>query len=199
MTVSEFTSKLRERYETINKSNLDDISALVKTISDEDRDGLWSAFVDSYEFNTPPKRATFRKLMYKTGVREKEQKTYYAFCKSCKTGYPTDITTCYYCGERLSMHVGELPVRYVELHRYCVSCEKFAPGIQGAICKYYGYGSHQWKLPDEETKKQIEICKVCLCRKCCYEERVYLHAYFDYQDMFARGEFRGPTGFERKK
>jgi hypothetical protein len=178
---------------------LDDIISLIKTISDDDRDALWRAFVDSYDYNAPPKRATFKKLMYKDGIREKQEKTYYMYCKACQAGYPTDIKTCYYCGKELKMHVGELPVKYIEMWRYCEMCEKFAPGIQGAVCKYYGSNSFAWGLSRDAIKEQLTICKTCPCRLCCTEEKVFRGNYREYQDMAARGEFRGPAGFERKK
>lgn len=200
MTTTDFIALLQERYETINRATLDDITSLVKTISDTDRDVLWEVFVDSYEYNTPPKRATFKKLIYKAGLRErKNEKVYFGYCKRCKTGYPNNIRLCHYCGSELSMVRGEsVPEKYVDMQRYCESCTKFHVGIQGAICKLYGTESHQWGLSSSDTKEQMEMCRNCPCRKCCYEEFAIRNHPKQYGDMLARGEFAGETGHIQK-
>ena len=196
MTTTDFIALLQERYETITQATLDDLSALVKTLSDSDRDILWEAFIDSYEYNVPPKRATFKKLIHKAGLRErKNDKVYFGYCKRCKTGYPTDIRVCHYCGRELSICVGpDLPERYLEMKRYCETCSRFTEGITGSVCKFYGYDSHRWGLSEEDTIEQLEVCRICPCRLCCYEERIILHEPHRYREMAARGEFNGETG-----
>ena len=200
MTMTDFIALLQERYETINQATLDDLSALVKTLSDSDRDILWEAFIDSYEYNVPPKRATFKKLIHKAGLRErKNDKVYFGYCKRCKTGYPTDIRVCHYCGRELSICVGpDLPERYLEMKRYCETCSRFTEGITGSVCKFYGYDSHRWGLSEEDTIEQLEVCRICPCRLCCYEERIILHEPHRYREMAARGEFNGETGYVLK-
>jgi hypothetical protein len=200
MTIHDFTAKLVSRFDNINQSNLDDIASLIKSISDRDKDLVWEQFIDSYEYNTPPKRATFKKLVYKLGLREsKNTEIYYGYCKKCRTGYPTDIRKCHFCGATLIMTYGnKLPEKYVEMKRYCEMCRRFYPDIQGAVCKLYGNGSHEWGFNADDTKKQLEICKTCQCRRCCYEQRVTNHEHFRYLDMFAEGEFNGTTGFDKK-
>lgn len=199
MMTEEFLLKVKNRFDTINQSTLDDIASLVKTISDYDNEVLWSKFVDTYEYNTPPKRATFKKLLFQLGIREaNNSEIYFTFCKKCRIGYPTDIRYCQ-CGQELRITVSnDLPEHFVQMHRYCSMCAKFVEGIQGAVCRFYGHGSQDWNIPHEQKKKQLELCRSCQCRRCCYEQRVVNHDWAHYADMCAQGEFNGPTGFRNK-
>jgi hypothetical protein len=200
MTAEDFIVQLRDRYETISKANLEDINSLIGSLSMNDMDLLWESFINSYEFNSPPKRAVFKKLMYKLGIVEyKKGEVSYSYCKSCGIGYPTDVRACYRCGKALVVCIGDkLPRNYVRMQRYCYMCKRFLEGIKGAECKLYGLGPHQWNMSQDDTRRQIEICKKCECRRCCYEERIYRNEFVRYADMTAQGEFVGPTGFEAK-
>ena len=200
MITLQFMTMLSERYETINRATLDDIEVLVKYLSDRERQALWDAFVDSYEYNTPPKRATFRKLMYRLNFNDKKDRVQtYGYCHRCKTGYPNNIRLCHYCGSELSMVQGDsVPEKYVDMQRYCESCTKFHVGIQGATCKLYGTDSHQWGLSPSDTKEQMEMCRICPCKNCCYEEVAIHNHPKQYGDMLARGEFAGETGHKQK-
>lgn len=187
MITADFMTMLSERFENTNRSTLDDIESLVKTLSDTERTKLWDAFSDSYEYNTPPKRATFKKLMFKLNFTDKKEVVdTYGYCHECRVGYPNWTRLCPACGNELRIVIGQ-PDRYVPMQQQCGSCIKFSPTVRGASCQYYGRGSDSFQ--DKAT--QTKICKTCECFKCCYEEFIIRNRPSSYYEMKESGSFKG--------
>lgn len=191
MNTSDFLAELTRRYPALDDGTLGDIRSLVERLSNQQRKDLFDSFTDSYDYASPPKRATFRKLMGKLNFYDSKTLEVYGYCKECRTHFRNDIRTCPLCNSVLVLTTDE-PKRYVDVQKHCNTCAKFQEGVQGAVCQYYGRGSHTFA----NRVEQIKLCKACPCKNCCYEEFVVNERPYLYNELLARNEFDG--GYVKK-
>jgi hypothetical protein len=201
MMVVEFMKNLEDRYSNIPEAVGNDILYLVKDISDSDRQSLWENFLNSYAYNSPPKRATFYKLMYESGIKvaRRDDTVFFEFCPTCNVGYTTNVPACIYCGGELNLHASDrYPARFVTMHDGCDRCERFdAEEAIGPKCDKWGSSNEEWKLEGPELERQRKLCRACQCKVCCRAERIYRADYSMYKEMEDRGDFK--DGFIPKK
>ncbi len=96
MTTQAFSSSISERYKGASSVELRDIIEAVAPLTDQGRDVLWRAFLDSYEFSTVPKRAVFAKLIDKHSIQFTVREHKSAGAEYC----------CYICGARFPLDSG---------------------------------------------------------------------------------------------
>lgn len=195
MLTVEFMQKLEERYPSMTRELGRDITNLINPLDRNQRQQLWDVFIDSYEFNTPPRRAVLVKLMMKEGIYKKRGDThvYYCYCKDCGIGYPTDVKCCQLCGKEFHgvVQSDRLPDNFMRMHQECETCARFEPyETYGSFCQLWGIQQTEWHLEGPAYKEQIERCKKCPCKICCRAERIYRTNYDLYKEMTARGDFK---------
>jgi len=164
-----------------------DINQFIDALDDDTRNNLWNAFVESYDYNTHPRLATFTKLMEKHGLRKREpQGVYVGFCKTCNVTFPHTVGDCPICGNQQTiMKVGVIPKNYIRMQSHCGSCQRFTPhGTTGAMCRFYG-------KDDFRLESERDQCKTCECKICCREARIFNNSTNVHRDMRIKGEFEG--------
>lgn len=194
MLTVEFMKKLEDRYPNMTTELGQDISRLIETLDGPRRDMLWAAFIDNYDYNTPPRRATFTKLLMKEGLYSKPTNTkfYVGHCKDCNVFFPYNVRECPLCGKDFIMlATEEIPSNLIKMHDSCASCNRFIPyETTGARCELWGLHQSDWHLNGSSYTMQIERCKKCECRICCREELIFRTNYDLYKEMLARGDFK---------
>jgi len=191
MRLDKFLYNLKSRFGgEDNEPHRQDIAELVKNLDADQRERVWEAFINSYMYTRPPRRADFYRVMKEIGVFPKTESkyVYWYTCSSCNAAYSLESRACPLCkGTERTLHYGEqYPTKFIRAHESCYRCKVY-DRYDRLYCPLWGRytpGQRLEGMTAEDARIQPQICKECPCRTCCQAERLARENYQLYRERF---------------
>lgn len=205
MRLDKFLFNLKSRFGgDDNEPHRKDIVDLVKNLEPDQRNRVWEAFINTYVYTRPPRRADFYRVMKEIGVFPKAETkyVYWYVCNNCNAAYSLESRACPQCkGRERKLHYGEqYPKKFIQAHESCYTCKVYDK-YGKFYCPYWGRYTPGKKLEEmsgEEARLQPQICRECPCRLCCQAERLSKENYQLYRERFMQGETIGQEETENR-
>ncbi len=176
MTTTEFMQQIQERYGASEKDiHRQDIIETLKTLDDDERQKLWTLFLNHYNYQRPPRRGDFHRIMREYSIKERVFQSkwkYYYVCDTCGQSYSERSTACPKCkGLDRKLHQTDIiPGDIMHAHEECYRCKLYEPSL---YCPFWG---------NKEGQVHPQ-CASCKCQKCCRAERLNKHDYQLYRQI----------------
>lgn len=164
MKTSNFMDLLTERYPQIitKDAHKSDIREFLDQFQESNIERIWDRFIDTYDKNTPPHRATFSRIAWELGLGRKQNYLAYFKCLKCESTFSLNSSGCPKCKEQHEItviHSKKYPGDMYRVQPGCYICDKYKKGgIRGAECRDYG---------KTQTQQYDSKCKSCICSICC--------------------------------
>ncbi len=176
MTITDFMDNIEERFGKPSKDiHNTDIIELLKALTDEEREKLWTLFLNHYNLQRPPKRGDFHRIMRDYNIKERifsDKWKYYYICDECQQPYNMESRACPKCKTwaRKLYQAEHYPGDMMWAHVDCYRCKRYTPKL---YCPHWG-------------KKEGQVypqCATCSCKICCRAERLSKYDYQLYRQL----------------
>ncbi len=175
MTTAEFMQQIQERYGSPDKDiHRQDIIETLQTLDDDERQKLWTLFLNNYNYQRPPRRGDFHRIMRDNNITERggfaKKWAYYYTCSACGQVYNQESRACPKCRseDRRLSQAEHLPDEVVWAHENCYRCKKYAMSIY---------------CPEWAKGEPLPQCGTCECKVCCRAERLARNDYQLYRQL----------------
>lgn len=183
MKTSNFMDLLIERYpQLITKdAQKQDIRDLINQFSETTIEKVWDKFINTYDKNIPPHRATFNQITLDLGLGKIPNYIAYFKCLKCESYFSLNSSGCPKCKEQHEItviHSKKYPGDIYHVQPGCYICDKYKKGgRRGAECREYGR---------TQTQQYDSKCKSCICSICCrldYERKFNPETFKDVREL----------------
>ncbi len=138
---------------------------------------LYKEVLNSYSQAAPPKWAVIKETIreLRISVTNSDEVIFYR-CDVCGCNYPLISRGCPKCHKLMPLTViiaNRYPEDFEPSKRDCFVCKHYGKGAVGPVCQHWG----------TDHKPDRDICRDCLCKKCCHEETIRRYDQDQYRKM----------------